>query len=158
SAAWMQRILTEIQGFMFRKAGVPVAPPLGRVALSAFSSGNGLAAQFLANPDNQRHAFYGDTLRELYMLDAPAREVSGWVWQAMRWARAGSASDKMIRIISRANHGAFGTLLGSAPPPSGPFVMDSPAGGLRTVAVLPEHAWTRATAARGAPGLVKSWQ
>lgn len=157
-AAWMQRILTEIQGFMFRLAGVPLAPPLGRTALAAFSSGNSLVAQFLGNPLNQRHALYLSTLRELYMFDAPASGVSSWVAQAIRWARAGSGADKMIRVFTRRNDASYRALLGAALPSGGPFVMDAPAGRLSTVAVLPDTAWRRASTARGAPGLVKSWQ
>ena len=157
SAPWTQRILTEIQAFMFRQAGITPAPPIGRTALAAFSSGNTLLTQFLGNPLNQRHPFYLDTLRELYMLDAPAGVVPGWVSQAIRWARAGSRSDTMIRVFSRHNHGSYRALLGVAPPSGGPVVMDS-AGGLRTVAVLPDTAWRRATTSRGAPRLVRSWQ
>jgi hypothetical protein len=157
-AAWMQRILTEIQGFMFRQAGVPVAPPLGRVALAAFSSGNSLVARFLGHPLNQRHSLYLTAIRELYMFDAPPSGIAGWVSHAIRWSRAGSSSDKMIRVFARRAHPSFPALLGAALPAEAPFLVDSAADRSRTVAVLPETAWRRATTTRGAPGAVKRWQ
>jgi hypothetical protein len=64
----------------------------------------------------------------------------------------------MVRAYTRHSDGSYATLLRATPSSSGPFVMESPAGALRTVAVLPDATWERAVTASGAPGLVKSWQ
>lgn len=157
NAASIELILNKIQAFMFLRAGIAQAPPLGRVALGAFSSGNMLATQFLSNPRNQSHPFYLNNLKELYMFDAPGNLVPTWVSQALRWAGAGSSANKMIRAYTRGNHPIYKTLLGVTTPAAGPFVVDS-SSGLRTAAVLPDAAWRSATAFSGAPSLVRSWQ
>ncbi len=92
------------------------------------------------------------------MFDAPGKLVPIWVSQALRWAGAGSSANKMIRAYTRGNHPIYKTLLGATPPASGPFVVDSSPGGLRTAAVLPDTAWRSATAAGGALRLVRGWQ
>jgi hypothetical protein len=153
-AAYMQRVLTEIQAFMFREAEIAQAPALGRTALAAFGSGNTLVRQLLSSPRNQRHPFYLDTLRELYMFDAPTSEISTWISQAMLWAQSANSSDKMVRVYSRVTHESYAGLLGTATPNGGPFVVDSPSNTLRTVAVLPDGTWRKA--ATDASGSVKT--
>jgi hypothetical protein len=156
-AGSMERILNALNAFMYRRAGVAMAPPPGRVALGAFSSGNILVNQFLVKAANRGHPFYQNTLQELYMFDVPNETTSTWVTEALRWARSGTAAGKVIRTYTRSNHSALRSLLDVPLPLSTPFAIDS-SDGLRTVTVLPDEAWRRATSARGAPRLVQSWQ
>jgi len=139
-AASAEELLREIQAFMFRREGIYEPPELGRTALAAFSDGNPLVARFLGLLINQRHLFYQNILKEVYMFDAPRNSVLNWVAQAIRWARAGDGTDKMIRIYTRNNSPSHSTLLGQSTP-AVPLFVASSSNGLRTAAVLPMAAW-----------------
>lgn len=156
-AASMEQTLREIQAFMFRWAGVYVPPDLGRTALASFSSGNGLVTRFLAKPSNQSHRFYLETLRELYMFDAPGYMGPTWVDQSMRWASRGS--DKMVRAYTTYLVANYSKLLGQSTPASSPFVVSSTdPNQLRTAGVLPASAWNRAATAAGNANMARTWQ
>jgi hypothetical protein len=149
-AGSVETILREIQALLFRRRGVFTAPPLGRTAMASFSAGNGLVTQFLTNSRNRSHSFYLDTLREVYMFEAPQGLVPQWVTQALRWANAGSTQGKRVRAYTRGSSDAYRRLVaGSLPRP--PFVAESPSG-FHSAAALPDAAWRRAGA------VVRSWQ
>jgi len=158
NAASMERILLEIQEFMFRRAGVYATPGLGRTALASFSDGNVLVTNFLERPDNRSHPFYLDTLRELYMFDAPANRAPHWVDLAIQWAKLGSSTDKMIRAYTRGSIPNYASLLGQPVPSTGPFIITNQ---FRTAAVLPTGAWNSAASANGNSAIAsgpEAWQ
>lgn len=147
SAASMETVLREIQAFMFRRAGIYTPPALGRTALASFSSGNNWVTAFLAKRQNQESAFYQQTLRELYMFDAPGYGSAAWVAQAIAWANRGDVA-KMIRAYTSHGVSSYAKLLGHTPPQKVPFVESSDDGN-RTAAVLPIAAWRNAIIASG---------
>jgi hypothetical protein len=143
----------------FRQAGVYVPPDLGRTALASFSSGNGLVTSFLAKAANQSHPFYLDTLRELYMFDAPGYMGPTWVEQAIRWADRGR-NEKMIRAYTSYPVANYSKLLGQSTPPNFPYVVSSSdPNQLRTAGTLPARSWNRAATAAGNANMAASnWQ
>jgi hypothetical protein len=146
-AGFVQQLLKDIQTFMFRRHGLSSVPPLGRIALAAFSSGNDLAAQFVNL--NINHPFVRDNLMELYMFDAPVqRKPDGsllaptWWSSAARWAAPGSTvgpASKMIRAYVQDTY-PIPLLGGMDVPAQGSFVIKS-RDSLLTIARLTRATW-----------------
>jgi outer membrane protein OmpA-like peptidoglycan-associated protein len=132
NASFVQEILQEIQAFMFRRGPEPSfsPPPLGRVALTAFSSGNTFITQFLQN--NQKQAFYRHHLQELYLFDPPKSQIGSLVQQVNAWLNP----DKILRAYTQDRHPEYSRLR----------ILSS---SKQSVTLLPIAAWMKARTDRG---------
>ncbi|MFT4024349.1 MAG: hypothetical protein QM664_11255 [Flavihumibacter sp.] len=95
-------ILEEVQELLFaRNNTAPASSAVGRTAVSAFSSGHSCLNNLLQAYANDGYAaFYGDTLQEVYMFDAPQQLNATSVTLANGWAKK-YGSDKVIRAYSQ---------------------------------------------------------
>ena len=94
---------------MFRRRRNYVLPPLGCTAIAAFSAGNFLLEAFLGNKLNQKHLFYNDLLKEVYMFDPPTVDsVSNCIDQVISWASLPTnTGDKMIRLYTHIDRSGY---------------------------------------------------
>jgi hypothetical protein len=156
NAASLEEFLLEIQSFFHKLAGAyrPPVPTLGRVALASFSSGNNGVQAFLAAKSNASHAFFLDTLREVYCLDTPRSFAPLWAMHALAWAGVGAKKDeKMIRIYGTHEptfKTVHTTLLTDPAPGAAPYVSTTAKLPNRTVSCLPEASWAAAVTPRPA--------
>ncbi|QMW01730.1 hypothetical protein [Spirosoma foliorum] len=79
-----------------------------RVAMAAYSSGNGLLKTFLAEKNN---AFCQQILKEVYFFDAPTGIGPACVTNALQWA--GNESDRFIRFYSQWSYANYSSIVGS---------------------------------------------
>jgi hypothetical protein len=154
-AADTEELLSEINAFMFRRAGIFTAPALGRVALGGFSSGVALMINLLSSVRSSRSL---RTLSEVYMFDRGHgvgktrhnEATIAAVSSAASWA--GNDPAKIVRFYSQMDSSAvtnYSALVGRTPP-TGVSVTDT---GTRTVTVLPASAWASFRAWRGGDDL-----
>jgi len=141
--------LNEVQGAMYRRAGVYDAPPgIGRLAMAGFSGSSGLVAGFINDPVNRAHALMQQSLREVYAFDPPDTEIFAIAGAAAGWLIALGAPDAMVRLYRQADSPALTGFLGPMPLPARPFVESTP--DIRvTLGLIPAATWRTAAAARG---------
>ncbi|KLT63751.1 hypothetical protein [Pedobacter sp. BMA] len=97
------QILKELQQFIILHNGFesPELLPVGKSAISAFSSGHICFNHLLQHATNtDLGEFFGDTLQEVYMFDAPKDTNTSWVANAHAWATT-YGDDKVIRGYSQ---------------------------------------------------------
>jgi hypothetical protein len=133
--------LLAIQNFWFEDAGQKPPSELGRVGLAGFSASNGLVASFLGTTANQKHRFYLNTLKEIYLFDPPTDAGTWAVNQALEWSKKGANDDKMVRLYNQWHTENLGKLIGKDFPKTAAGRLDSSANGFRTSAYLPAAAW-----------------
>jgi hypothetical protein len=151
SSADMATTLRDLEGCLFRRAGVYDPPPgIGRLALAAFSGSNSLLADFLNTPANRAHELWQNNLREIYSFDAVDGDIAGTVSAILSWAAAIGGVDMMARIYRQGDAGVLSQFLPSNARPSGPPVVATTPDGRWTLGIIPDTAWKAATAARGA--------
>lgn len=100
----LQQILEEIQQFIveFLRLQGQVISQVGKSAISAFSSGH-LGFNNLLSHAAQvdiSNLFFGNTLQEVYMFDAPAGTNDQWVTLANSWAQK-YGEEKVVRAYSQ---------------------------------------------------------
>lgn len=141
--------LNEIQGAMYRRAGVyDPTPGIGRMALAGFSGSTGLVAAFINDPANLAHVLMQQSLREVYAFDPPDTEIFGLAAAAANWLIASGAPDAMVRLYRQGDSPALAGFLGPLPFPQRPFVESTPDTRV-TLGLIPAATWRAAAAARG---------
>jgi hypothetical protein len=141
----LETYLREIQAFMFRRKHAYAPPPLGRVALAAFSNGCGqLLNKLIANPT---HSLLKDFVKEIYLLD-PRMNSEQLVGRVLAWRRDNPA-DKRVRAYLSIPDAAYLKLIDTSSMPGTPFIRSTP-DGLRTMAVTSTTTWARSSKALGA--------
>jgi hypothetical protein len=141
----LETYLREIQAFMFRRKHAYAPPPLGRVALAAFSNGCGLPLNKLMS--NAQHTFIKNSVREIYLLD-PRMNSQELVGRIEKW-RSDAPGDKRVRVYVSIADAAYLKLIDTATMPPTPFIRTTP-DGLRTMAVTSGATWSSASLALGA--------
>ncbi|MFF3842587.1 hypothetical protein [Streptomyces sp. NPDC001930] len=151
-AADMATTLRDIQGCMFRRAGVYDPPPdLGRVALAGFSGASAFLTAFLNDPANKADPFYAHQLREVYSFDMPDNAVLGLATAITNWRASVTATDTRAAVYRQTDHVALHSYYPLAErPASGPFVTTT-GDGSRTLGLIGAGYWRAAAAARGYP-------
>jgi hypothetical protein len=140
------KILTDLQAFMFLRAGVQARPTsVGKTALASFSSANFFLGAWLADPANRSGNFLSKVVSAVYFLDPilfPGHppDVNDFVASALQWSDAGT--DKRIRLYMRYPAAAHKKLTGKDPS-GGPFFGVS-SDKRRTAAVLTDDNWAAA--------------
>ncbi|MEJ7559910.1 MAG: hypothetical protein WKF66_16480 [Pedobacter sp.] len=97
------QILKEIQEYIIIDGGFESGGmlPVGRSAISAFSSGHISFNNLLQHAKKENLSeFFGDTLQEIYMFDAPKGTNTAWISNAHAWASI-YGYDKVIRGYSQ---------------------------------------------------------
>jgi hypothetical protein len=142
--------LGEIQAFAAAAEGLLPASKIGRVALGAFSSGNGFVSRVFASGRGQRHPLLTDHVREVYMFDPPNDVAEGLLNGVLTWARP-LGEDAKVRWYSRGLSPHHARVIGKPTPGAGPYVVDS-ANGSRSAGAIDPLQWQRSIAkATGVP-------
>jgi hypothetical protein len=140
------RILGELQGFMFWRAGIAKPPTtLGKTAIAAFSSGNNFLRDWLMVKKNRDGGFLKDVVTAVYFLDPPLKQIESCAKWALEWA--GKGSDKRIRFYTQTLTPMHEKVLGS-PLPKAPFVTNS-ADDRRSVGIIPFTVWSDTAKKKG---------
>ena len=166
----MERILEEIQAFMFWEAKT-VDPPhaIGKTAISAFSSTNYILEGWLRRQAaNGYSKFFSDKVTALYLFDPP--DPPHLIGPALNWAKV-PGSKKRIRFYGRGMDDAhpdvspihesllaparLAALRNGAQHPPVPFIETNPAG--HTVALLPFMSWQQTFANLGMADKIFTW-
>lgn len=155
SAFDLRRLLLDVQAFMFRRAGNPNPPGIGRLAMASFSSGHNTLACLLASPGNPADPFITDTLQEIYLFDPNADRAgpfAGTVQAIADWLKTGPSTQKIARVYSQLTpkddqgNDLLAPILAQlqiVAPPQSPFDVNSPVNANVSVTCLPLGMWNQ---------------
>ncbi|HEY1910748.1 MAG TPA: hypothetical protein VGG73_07500 [Vicinamibacterales bacterium] len=145
-----EKLLKEIQAFMFWKDSVDAAPTsLGKTAIAAFSSGTFFLNGWMEDDTKRKGHFLSTVVRALYYLD-PMRAyvdpktqervevLDRFIASALQWASEGT--DKRIRLYIQFDWPSLKQLTDNTLP--GPPHFTPSTDGRRTVSVVTNETWS----------------
>jgi hypothetical protein len=147
-----ERILLELQAFMFWNASVESTPKsIGKTAVATFSAGNFFLNNWLKDATKRNGHFMSSVVRAVYFFEPVAtypdpktrttvQFLDGLVDSALAWA--GQNSDKRIRLYVQYPWPSLQKLVDTRLP-SPPFFAKPSGNNQRTVAVIPNATWTK---------------